>query len=281
LGVIGIDFLYKIWKILIPTFVKQVRIAKSFLKSLMNRNMKKIWNVFLCAVIILSFSACKKEAGPGGRASIKGKLYSANISSPEFEVTPQCVEPEERVYLVYGDKADGFDKDTRVNHDGTFEFKYLRKGVYQVYAYGFDPSQPSSSGHTAAIRQVEISNGSETKTVDDLVVYKSANKGGTSSIKGKVYAKYWSPGQQQLRGQGYIGDEVVYVKFGNSISYDVRIRTSHDGSFEIKNLRRGKYQVWVYSEDPQSPTEETAIIREIEINERNQVIDLGDLEINK
>ncbi|MBA3899885.1 MAG: hypothetical protein H0X62_06690 [Bacteroidetes bacterium] len=242
---------------------------------------RKIINVFLCAAIIFSFSACKKEPGAGGRGSIKGKLYSGNINSPEFEITPECVEPEERVYLVYGDKLDGYDKDTRVSHDGTFEFKHLRKGTYQVFAYGYNPELPSSSGSNPVIKQVEISDARETAEVNDLIVYKRADRGGTSTIRGKLYAMYWSPGQQQLRGQGYVGDEVVYIKFGNSASYDDRIRTSHDGSFEIKNLRMGTYQVWAFSKDPQSPTEETAVLIDIEINERNQVIDIGDLEINK
>jgi hypothetical protein len=240
-----------------------------------------IRHVIVSAAIILSFSACDKDPGPGGKGSIKGKLYSANINSPEFEVTPNCVEPEERVYLVYGDKIDGFDKDTRVNHDGTFEFKFLRKGVYQVYAYGYDPNLPSSSGHAPTIKQIEISSSGETKIVENFVVYKSANRGGTSTIKGKLFAQFWSPDLQQLRGEGYIGDEVVYIKYGNSTSYDDRIRSSHDGSFEIKNLRRGKYQIWAFSKDPQSPSKESAVIKEIEINERNQVIDLGDIQINK
>jgi hypothetical protein len=241
---------------------------------------KKILSLLLSSIILIGLLGCNKEPGPGGRATIKGKLLSGNINSPEFEVTPEDGEPEERVYLVYGDRMSGHDKDMRVSHDGSFEFKHLRKGVYQVFAYGYNPEKSSSNDMSPIIRTIEVS-GSQTAEVNDLIIYKKANKGGTSTIRGKVFAKYFAPGSGQLRGQGYIGDEVVYVRFGNSISYDVRIRTAHDGSFEINNLRKGKYQIWAFSKDSQSPTGETAVIKEVEINERNQLINLEDLEINK
>lgn len=242
---------------------------------------KKILNLFLGAFVILSFSACNKEPGTGGRAAIKGKLLSGNINSPEYEVTNEDVEPDERVYLVYGDKADGYDKDARVNHDGSFEFKNLRKGAYQVFAYGYDPEKASSNDKSVILKSVEITDSKAVSEGNDLVIYKRADKGGTSTIKGKLYATYWSPDQTQLRGEGYIGDEVVYIKFGNSVSYDERIRSANDGSFELKNLRKGKYQVWAFSKDRESPTGKTAVVMDIEITERNQVIDLGDLEIKK
>jgi hypothetical protein len=246
--------------------------------------MKRITVLALTAILLITLhSGCRKEPGPGGRASIKGKLLSGNIHSPEFEVTEEDGEPDERVYLVYGDREDGFDKDVRTSHDGTFEFKFLRPGTYKIFAYGFDPNMPSSSSRTAVFKTFDITANSQKAEGNNLIVYKEADRGGCSTIKGKVFAQYWNASFSQLRGEGYVGDEDVFVQFGNSGSFHQRIRTSADGTFEIRNLRKGKYRVFLYSKDPapEFPNGRRTIMQEVEVNGRNSLVDLGDIKINK
>jgi hypothetical protein len=245
--------------------------------------MRRLLLALTAILLIIIHPGCRKEPGPGGRASIKGKLLAGNIHSPEFEVTEEDGEADERVYLVYGDRTDGFDKDVRTGHDGTFEFKFLRPGTYKVFAYGYDANQASSSSKTAVFATFDITANNQKAEGNNLIVYKEADRGGCSAIKGKVYAQYWNSGFSQLRGEGYIGDEDVFVRFGNSGSFDQRIRTANDGSFEIRNLRKGKYTIILYSKDPspEFPSGRRTITKEIEITQKNTLVELEDILINK
>jgi hypothetical protein len=239
----------------------------------------------LLLFVILSitiFLSCNKEPGPGGRAMVKGKLYSGNYHSPEVEIDSKDVEADERVYIVYGDREDGaFDDDVRTSHDGSFEFKYLRKGTYKIFAYGKDPELPSSSSKTPVIRTFEITDSKEAVEINDLKIFKEADKGGTSSIRGKVFVQDYNGTFTQLRGEFYSGDEVVYIRYGRDVTYNDRIRTANDGSYEFKNLRKGRYQVYAFSKDKtqQSPSGQITVLMDVEITERNQVIELPDLVI--
>ena len=244
--------------------------------------MKKIILLpFLFSIICLGISSCKKASGLGVRASVKGKLYSGNYHSPEIPVTEEDGEPEERVYLVFGDREDGYDADMRTNYDGTFEFKYLRKGTYKIYAYGMDTSKVSSSPKTPIIRTFEIADNKQNVAINDLVIYKEAGNNGSATIRGKVWAKSYNATFTELKGAYYAGDEEVYLKCGNETAYSERIRTAYDGSYEFKNLRKGKYQVYIYSEDSTmaSPSGRVMVMKSLEITEKNQMVKLEDLQI--
>jgi hypothetical protein len=241
----------------------------------------------LAALMILFLGvfgiSCKKNPGEGGRATLKGKLLSGNFHSPDVPVTLEDGEPEERVYLVYGDRDDGFDDDKKTNHNGAFEFRFLRKGKYKLFAYSQDPNLPSSSSKTAVVREFEIKSGRENIEINDLIVYKAADRNGTSTIRGKVWARNWNATFTQLKGEHYAADEWVYIRFGNSSGYNKRVRTAFDGSFEFPELRKGGYTVFTYSKD-QTQTSISGtieVIANIEITGRNMLIELDDLVINK
>jgi hypothetical protein len=87
--------------------------------------------------IFLLYSACKKEAGEGGYATIKGKLYSGNAYSPKTAVSGDDVAVEEDVYIFYGNETVASDKITTAA-DGSFEFRFLQKGTYHLSAYSRD-----------------------------------------------------------------------------------------------------------------------------------------------
>jgi hypothetical protein len=246
--------------------------------------MKKILTALLIVLLGVFAISCKKNPGPGGRAMVKGKLLSGNFHSPDVPVGQDDGEPDERVYLIYGDRTDGgLDDDQRTSHNGSFEFKFLRKGKYQLFAYSQDPNLPSSSSQTPVIREFEITSGRETIDIDDLIIYKAADRGGTSTIRGKVWAKDWNATFTQLKGEYYAADEWVYIKFGNSSGYNRRVRTSFNGTYEFVNLRKGRYTVFAYSKD-QSQTSisgNVEVIANIEITDRNTLIEIDDLVINK
>jgi hypothetical protein len=70
---------------------------------------------------------------------------------------------------VYGDDKSYSDR-TRTSYDGTYEFKYLRPGNYQVFAYSKDSSLQTNA-LIAVIKNVEIEKKKQEVAVDDIVVF--------------------------------------------------------------------------------------------------------------
>lgn len=98
--------------------------------------MKKI-NSVIALIITLFFSvlfSCKKGPGEGGRASITGKVYTVNYNSNMTVPVDSGYLGGQKVNIIYGDEtAIGKSEDT--NHEGVYEFSYLRKGRYKVYVF--------------------------------------------------------------------------------------------------------------------------------------------------
>src|SRR5436853_5610151 len=99
-----------------------------------NRCLKII--LFLTAISLLS---CKKGPGQGGTSSIRGKLYEINFNSNFSARIDSGYIGKEDIYIIYGNDAT-YSDNQKTNYDGTYEFKYLRKGNYRVFAYSKDSS---------------------------------------------------------------------------------------------------------------------------------------------
>lgn len=107
--------------------------------------------------------------------------------------------------------------------------------------------------------------------------------GGTASITGRVYALDYTADFSELDDEYYAPEENVYIVYGDDDFYGDRVDTHYDGTFRFDFLRKGKYTVYVYSEDStgQVPAGEFPVLREVEITKKNASIDLGDLVIVK
>lgn len=88
--------------------------------------------------------ACKNGPGPGGQASITGKVYAKGNWNPSCTLYSDSSSgfvpfyaPDEDVYLIYGDDPSYGDK-VKTAPDGTYQFNYLRPGKYTVYVYSKD-----------------------------------------------------------------------------------------------------------------------------------------------
>lgn len=84
-------------------------------------------------LIAIMFS-CAKEEGEGGLATITGSVGLEVYDEVTGELLSSGPAADVRVYIVYGDNT-GYDDDVRTKYDGTFKFKYLYKGNYEVYTY--------------------------------------------------------------------------------------------------------------------------------------------------
>ncbi len=98
--------------------------------------MKKTIVIALAAVALITV-ACKKPAGEGGRATIKGTIHTKNYNSNFSTLLNQYPGADLDVYIIYGDDAT-YGNRVRSGPDGVFEFKYLRKGNYKIYVYSKD-----------------------------------------------------------------------------------------------------------------------------------------------
>jgi len=97
--------------------------------------MKSILNIlfFFILIILLSVS-CTKEPGVGGSAIVTGKIYAKDFNTLGTS-TGEYYAQNYKVYLIYGNEGGAFDDDVNTSHDGSFEFKYLQKGDYELFVY--------------------------------------------------------------------------------------------------------------------------------------------------
>src|ERR1041385_958789 len=86
--------------------------------------------------ILLFFTSCNTGPGPGGQATITGKVWSQNWNSNLTIMQAEGYGQNIDVYLIYGDDPTYGDR-VKTGPDGTYEFKYLRKGKYKVYAFSY------------------------------------------------------------------------------------------------------------------------------------------------
>lgn len=246
-------------------------------------------SIKLLALAILAGSiSCKKPEGEGGLATITGKIISKNIHAKDLPYSTEDAEAGETVYISYGDKA-AYDDDYKTSYDGTFTFKYLRPGTYKIFTYSLDSTLTYASGKdpvkVPVVKTVVIDKKDKKDVIDigGIGIYKEANDGGSAQIKGKVFAKYYNGSFTILQGQAYAPDEDVMIMYGDDTSIANKVTTSADGSFEFNFMRKGKYTIYVISEDPtqQSPSGDMIVKKTIEITGKNEVVNMDDLIIYK
>ncbi len=129
--------------------------------------MKKALFTLGLFAVILSVS-CKKPAGEGGNSSIKGNIWVEEWDAT-FTVhnsSNDRVGMGDNVFIIYGDDVSYGDK-KECSYDGTFEFKYLRKGTYTIYVYSKDPGP---SGTKAIVKTVEITDKKQTVDAGQFVI---------------------------------------------------------------------------------------------------------------
>lgn len=114
--------------------------------------------------------ACKKPAGEGGQATIKGKVWVEDWNAGFTIKNGEYAGADEDVYIIYGDNV-GYGNRTRASYNGEFEFKYLRKGKYKIYVYSKDKTLRSQSGDTAFVKEVEITEKKQELSVETFTIY--------------------------------------------------------------------------------------------------------------
>ena len=125
----------------------------------------------LAAFIILTATSCEKPAGPGGNATIKGRIFAHDFDNQQRYDVFQSYAAGERVYIMYGNENIVGD-DVRTAADGSFEFRYLTKGKYKVYALSLDTSKlfKGIDKTNPVIKEVTITGKDQKVDVGDIII---------------------------------------------------------------------------------------------------------------
>lgn len=134
-------------------------------------NFKFAGTILVVAILTLVITSCKKPAGEGGKASIRGSILVEDWNSGFTVKNGEYPGHDETVYIIYGDDVSYSDR-TRANYNGEYEFKYLRKGKYKIYVYSEDKTLTTVSGEVAIVKEVEITEKKGVKTVEQIIIYK-------------------------------------------------------------------------------------------------------------
>lgn len=129
--------------------------------------MIKLKHVVVAFLILPFFLACKKDPGAGGKATIKGRLFVRNYNSDFTLLLDQYYIQGENVYITYGDETVVGDN-VKTSYDGSFEFPYLRKGKYKVFAVSKDST--SASATKAIIKEIEITKTKQVVVLPDIII---------------------------------------------------------------------------------------------------------------
>lgn len=91
--------------------------------------MKNIYYVFIFLVVIAS--ACKKEAGIGGKKTIAGTVYYLNGATNAMEIAANA-----KVMIAYGTSSasSNYDQTLLTGADGKYHMDGLKRGDYFITA---------------------------------------------------------------------------------------------------------------------------------------------------
>lgn len=132
--------------------------------------MKTLKKSILLIFVATLFMACEKPEGEGGKATIKGSVWTEDWNTTFTVLQSEYPSADVDVYIIYGNDLSYSDR-TRANYNGEYEFKFLREGNYKIYVYSKDKSLQSPSGQIAIVKDVKISKNKETVNVDRITIY--------------------------------------------------------------------------------------------------------------
>jgi hypothetical protein len=125
--------------------------------------------ILFSILLFLLFCFCKKQPGPGGQASIKGKITVKKYNKTFTTLISTYDGSDVYIYLAYGDNV-SYDKRIKTSYDGSFEFLYLQPGKYKFYTYSKDSTLQSPSGNISIVKEVHVDGRKETVDIGNIYI---------------------------------------------------------------------------------------------------------------
>jgi len=123
----------------------------------------------LILLSVFALAACQKVEGPGGQASVSGRIFVRDYNDSFTQLIDTYYAMEQRVYIVYGDDT-MYGEEIRTHYDGTFRFNFLTKGKYSVYVYSKDSTFAAPGGQYPLIMEFEITDKKESVDLGTITV---------------------------------------------------------------------------------------------------------------
>ncbi len=136
--------------------------------------MRRVIGYFILG-LLLSLFACEKGSGEGGQAKLSGTVLNINYNGNFTIKRDTFPAAEANVYIIYGgDENEFYGDDVKCDHNGYFEFDYLREGDYIVYTYSKDTTlnYDLTSEKIALFRKATISSSKQHVDVGTIYVAK-------------------------------------------------------------------------------------------------------------
>ena len=239
--------------------------------------------VFLSFLIVLLPLSCQKSEGLGGTGSIAGTIIEQFYNDDYSLLIYEKPAVDEEVYIVFGSSKELGNR-VRTNNMGQFRFKFLYPGNYQVYFISGD-STAELNMDVEKLYELELERGEELDLgrLNKLTTLDFDD--GTALIKGVVkvvdYVDLSSWPNLVVEKTYYATEQEVYLTYNKHTFYDERIRTQSGGVFEFGGLIPGNYLVFLYSDDVTGESDKVTLEFEVSIDDLDQVVDLGEIVIEK
>jgi len=240
--------------------------------------------LFILSILVALFTlSCQKSEGLGGTGSISGTITEQFYNDDYSLLIHEKPAVDEEVFIVFG-SSEELGNRVRTNNMGQFRFKYLYPGSYQVYFISGDSTSVLNMD-VEKLYELELDRGEDLDMGGLEKLSTLDYNDGTAMIKGVVkvidYVDLSTWPDLVIEKTYYATEQEVYLTYNNHTFYDKRIRTQTEGVFEFGGLIPGKYLVFLYSDDVTGASDKVTLEFEVSIDDLEQVIDLGEIVIEK
>ena len=245
--------------------------------------------IFLLLSLLIIITSCKKIEGPGGTSSIRGKLSGQDYSFGEKEITTvsfttgatiehgdywllNSTDNSKLYYIYYTNPSWISSADPQLQG---------RTGIAVSFNYS-DSNLEVAQRTLDSIQQLSGLPFSLSLSQDILTI--------TSNTTGEVVDAddYSTPFTVDVSNQGspnITGDsfgragERVYIIYGQNEYSSNSVRTDENGLFSFEGLQKGTYTIYSLSEDTLQNGKFNRVSKTIQITDKKQIVDAGDLHV--
>jgi hypothetical protein len=245
--------------------------------------------IFLLLSLLIIITSCKKIEGPGGTSSIRGKLSGQDYSFGEKEIT--TVSFTTGATIEHGDYW-------LLNSTDISKLYY----IYYTNPSWISSADPQLQGRTGIAVSFNYSDSNlevAQRTLDSIqqlsgLPFSLSLSQDILTIRSNTTGEvvdaddYSTPFTVDVSNQGspnIIGDsfgragERVYIIYGQNEYSSNSARTDENGLFSFEGLQKGTYTIYSLSEDTLQNGKFNRVSKTIQITDKKQIVDAGDLHV--